>query len=493
MERAQLSIVAQGRARPELTAARERAHLSLEEVGEHVGVSKSTVYRWEKKGDTPQPLHIRKLCELFGTSARELGFDEQYAVDVQTIMARQDEAEEERELIEFRRQNLTSRLMRIVWNWSRSDARYQMLQLLIMVELEDNSMNDISRRDALRFLALVPADMLGLSQFQAVFKKEFSYEDILKHCAAAITACWYLRKGKELAFADRATSKCIPTLKAMTQTAPTVQRKAAADLLAQCLLLKSVLSWNIAATNDAITYAQQAEAYSTIAGSRLLQITALRTQAAAFCYANQWRQALLAAEQARSLLEEGDKRDKQKQKSASSQPVEEPIPHIVHSYVYAGLATYQAYDGHKEDALLSLKKAHISFFAQSDTEVVPLWIDHSIGNLLNNDGSTHMHLGLYKEALDSLGQIDTQYAQDATIPMSCRVASIFDQVTAEVSRDDRPRDLQWCTNLWVRGVQGARELKSQKRIDEAVQAYAVMRAAWPGEKQVKDLREYLVR
>ena len=52
MERAQLST-AQGKERPQLIAARERMHLSLEEVGERVGVSKTTVYRWEKKGDIP--------------------------------------------------------------------------------------------------------------------------------------------------------------------------------------------------------------------------------------------------------------------------------------------------------------------------------------------------------------------------------------------------------------------------------------------------------
>jgi hypothetical protein len=425
-------------------------------------------------------------------TARELGFEEQHAVDVQTIAAAQEEAEEERELIAFRQQNLVSRLMRIIWNWSPGDARYQKLQLLILLELEDNSVqDDITRRDALRFLALVPADMLGLSQFHAVFKKGVSHEDILKHCAAGIVACWQLRKGKELAFADLAVSKYIPTLKAMTQTAPTAQKKAAANLLAQCLLLKSVLSWNGAAANMAITCAQQAETYGVMAGSRLLQVTALRTQAAALYYANQWGQALQAAEDAKSLIEERDKQDKQKQPSVSSQPAEEPIPQLIHSYVYAGLATYQAYHGDKE-ALHSLKKAHTTFFAQSDDEVAPIWIDHSIGNLLNNDGSVHVHLGLYKGAIDSLGQIDTQYAQDSTIPMSCRITSAFDQMIAEVSRDDQPRDMEWCIDRWTQGIKEAKAVQSQKCINQAIQAYTAMCIAWPAEKRVKNLREYIL-
>src|SRR5581483_6120203 len=193
MERAQLSA-AQGKARPQLSAARERMHLSLEEVGKHLGVNKSTVYRWEKKGDIPQPLHCRKLCELYGISARELGFDEIYIVDVQTV--NETEHEEEECISVFRRQHLISRLMSIVWHYPLNDARYQKLQSQVTLELEDNSMNDeISRRDALRFLALVPVDLFGLSQSGPVFKKGVSYEDILKHCAAGIVACWYLRKG----------------------------------------------------------------------------------------------------------------------------------------------------------------------------------------------------------------------------------------------------------------------------------------------------------
>jgi len=484
MERAQLST-AQGKERLQLMAARERMHLSLEEVGEHLGVSKTTVYRWEKKGDIPQPYHLRELCKLYSMPARELGFDERYAVDVQTVNGREHgEAEEECVLTTFHQHNLISRLMRIVWNWPSGDARYQMLQVLILLELKDNDMNDdISRRDALRFLALVPADMLGLSQFGAVFKG--SHEDILKYCAAGIAACWHLRKGKELAFADLAVSKYIPTLKAMAQTAPMAQRKAAADLLAQCFLLKGVLSWAVTTPNDSVSYAQQAETYGVIAGSRLLQITALRVKSAALCYADRWEQALQAAERAKFLLE-------QKEESTPSQPAEAPISQMIHSYVYAGLATYQAYHGRKADALLSLKKAHTTFFERPTDEEVPIWCDHQIGNLLVNDGETYMHLGMCKHALGSLQQIDTQYAQDATIPLSTRVNALTSQIMAEVNRDDQPRNMYQCIDLFVRGIEGAKAIQSNLRFNAAVQAYTAMRAAWPGEMQVKDLREHTV-
>jgi transcriptional regulator with XRE-family HTH domain len=488
MERAQLST-AQGKERPQLIAARERMHLSLEEVGERVGVSKTTVYRWEKKGDIPQPYHLRKLCTLFGMTARELGFDERDALDVQTIHSgEQEETEEARLLTAFRQQFLISRLMRIIWNWPPGDARYQKLQLPIIAELEDNNMNDaISRRDALRFLALVPVDMLSLSQFGAVFKKGITYDDILKYCAAGVVACWYLRKGKELVFADETVSKYIPTLKAMAQAAPSAQRKAAAEILAQCLLLKSPLSRLLHASNDAISYAQQAEIYAEQAGSLLLRVLALRTQAISYNKLNHWILALQATEKAKILLEERDKRDQQKHSSASSQPAEEPLPQLVYSYVYAGLATYQARNGQKEDALLSLRKAHTTFFSPAADEQAPILIDHNQTNVVYMDGMTHYHLGLYKEALDSLAQTGYHMHSEEN-----RVEVLIDEVMTEVSRNDQPRDMQWCIDRWTQGMQGAKALQSQQRINEAIQAYTAMCAAWPGEKRLKDLREYIV-
>jgi hypothetical protein len=165
---------------------------------------------------------------------------------------------------------------------------------------------------------------------------------------------------------------------------------------------------------------------------------------------------------------------------------------MVGSYVYAGLATYQAYHGRKADALLSLKKAHTTFFEQSAGEMVPILIDHHVGNLLVNDGETHMHLGMYSDALDSLKQIDQQYAQDATVSLTSRHNALTNQIMAEVNRDDQPRDMQWCIGRWEQAIEGAKMLQSNQRFNAVVQAYIAMRAAWPAEQRVRDLRELIV-
>jgi hypothetical protein len=114
------------------------------------------------------------------------------------------------------------------------------------------------------------------------------------------------------------------------------------------------------------------------------------------------------------------------------------------------------------------------------------------GNLLINDGETHMHLGMYEESINSLEQIRTQYAEDATVSLTGRINALITQVMAEVSRDDQPRDMQWCIDHWTQGIKDAKSVQSQQHINEAIQTYTAMCAAWPGEKRVKNLREYIL-
>jgi transcriptional regulator with XRE-family HTH domain/tetratricopeptide (TPR) repeat protein len=461
--------------RARLSTARNEKGWSQEYVASRLNVDRVTVQRWEQHRTTPQPYHLQQLCELFGKTALELGLVEEHLVMVQHTTAPEDTTDDAYTI--FRASHFMLRLWHIVCTWSAHIARYHELQELLILELEDNSMTDelMSRRDALRLLASLPVEICSLSALKPVLKHPV--EEILTQCTAGITACWYLRRGKDLTFTSDVIGKYLPTLKEIAKIASTPQRKTAAELLAQCFLLKAVLSWNVTTPTDGIRYGQQAETYSKFAEQPLLQIISLRVQAAALCYANQWEQALHTALQANYLLDTTPK---------------ELIPQVARSYVYAGLATYQAYHGQKQDALTALKKAHSTFFEQPVTEMVPLWIDHSIGNLLLNDGLTHAHLGLYQGAVDSFEQIQMDYANDMTIPLGCRIEASIEQITAEVSRDDQPRDMGKCITLWIQGIEGAKTLRSNKHFGDAVVAFTAMRAAWPGEIRIKELREHIL-
>lgn len=239
--------------------------------------------------------------------------------------------------------------------------------------------------------------------------------------------------------------------------------------------MKSQLAKHVGDSDEqAIHYAIQASTYSEAAEDLSLQIAALRTQANAHDIAEQPEKAVVAAEKAKYLLE-------------TAKTVE--IPPIVGSYVYAGLANYQGQNGQKQDALRTLRKAHASFFAQPSHDS-PIWLGYSQAELLLHDGLTHHYLGLQKEARDSFEQISNL---QGGVKETVRVEALLDQTLAELQREDRPRDMDYCIRSWEAGLAGAFTLKSPQRFDEAKTIYTAMCAVWPSEPRIKSLREQLMQ
>ncbi len=471
MERAQLSIAW-------LENERLDRNWTQEYVADQLGVDPATVRRWESGVHKPRPRQYRQLCKLFGKEelpALDEQEQEQAARGHEQSLPVATLYEVEDDYTHFRAHDLTTRLERLVWMWpiQHSNARYHELSTLLIQELEqkDNTMQEdsISRRDALRRLASLPIEMCGLSLVGPVLIRPM--DEILSQCAAGITACWYLRKGKDLAFASDTVSRYIPTLREIVKTGSLLQRKDAAELLVQSFLLKSTLTFHVNGTNEAVYFAQQAEAYGYTAENIMLQVIALRTQAAAHSYAERWEPALQIAKKAKYLLETAHKA---------------PIPQLVHSYIYAGLATYQAYSGQKQDAFISLKKAHTMFFNRPNDEQASIWIDHNQANLILNDGMTHYYLDMHKEALDSFEQ--TKKIQQDDIG---RVEILVDEVMTEISRDDKPRDMEWSITQWTQAIQGAKTLRSDQWFKESTTAYKAMRAVWPREQRIKELRDHI--
>ena len=474
MERAQL-----------LKAARLQKHLTREQAAERLGVDPSTVKRWENGTSTPQPINLHSITEVYGITPQQLGLSEfpqskETPVATQNAMDFEDEDEEDAITV-FRKQDITSRLTHLVWNWLLAchHARYQELQTLIALELEGYSRmhpDNINRRNALRRLALLAIDLCALSVYQPVIKRPI--EEILTYCASGIVACWYLRKGKELAFVNDAVSKYIPTLQELVKSAPEPQRKAAADLLAQSLLLKATcveqLYGNYAAS---LQYRKQAETYSEQAGNPALSVATMRAQAVSHDYAHNWEQAMHTTIKAKNVME-------------SAETKETPSL-MLQSYVYAGLANYQVHTGtmYKQDALTLIERAEEAFrAAQENKETAPIWIGYDEGNLLLHSGHAYHHLGMSQKAIDSFARIGDLKDSHETY----RVEAIIDQAMAEVNREDRLPDMAFCIDRWTQGIQGAIAMHSKEKFTLAVHAYATMRAVWRGEQRIKDLRDLIV-
>src|SRR5713226_3282099 len=61
--------------RANLTEARLKKCWSQEEAAEAIGIDHNTLYRWEAGKATPRRYNLRKLCEVYGMTAAELGFE----------------------------------------------------------------------------------------------------------------------------------------------------------------------------------------------------------------------------------------------------------------------------------------------------------------------------------------------------------------------------------------------------------------------------------
>jgi hypothetical protein len=391
--------------------------------------------------------------------------------------------EQEDACTQFLASDLTMRLDRVMRAWflRKDSARYHELQKLLIEELErkDNTMQEhpMSRRDVLRRLASAPVELYSLKLTAPMLI--YAPDEFLPRCAAGITACYYLRKGKDLAFVSDTVSRYILTLEDLVTNGKGTQRKDAAELLAQCLLLKGLcVNHTHADPLAALAYAKQAESYAKLAGHPMLTIVIVRQQATFSDYAEDWEQALSTAERAKNIMEAANQG-----KTAEDAPVSSRVQ----SFVHAGLADFQAHGGRVQEALKSLRLAEETFEASKDEPLPPVWVTYDEASLYQREGLTYSRLDNQTAAITSFARIDGL----ADAPEVLRTDSFTAQVMAELNRSDKPRDMEFCLENWQKSLLGAIATQSRQQFKEAKVAYVAIRAAWPSEQRIKKLSEQI--
>ena len=463
--------------RSRLIAARGHKNWTLEVAAEHLEVAVGTLSRWEHGTAMPYAFNIEKLCAVYGMSATDLGL-EQPASEQEANPAFSASMEPQLPALQ---EDLTLRLFALVIRSRRTTSReLQRLQAKVVLTVEEcDSMNtnnqnyQITRREALQRLALLPLMTLGISPSSVVTHHPF--EDILAQCAAGVTACRYLAKGQhgELALAWSTLSAYLPSLKAIAKDSAQ-HRKEATNLVAQCYLLKHVLGLHIESPNVAIAkgYAKRALTYSKECDDLFLQLTALKYLTWAYNSDKQYQSALQTIEQAMSLIEQS----------------RNVLPPRVCSGIYSTLAVIQAKNG--VSAVSSLRLAQESFFASSvDDPALTLDVDLGYAQLMRNDGLAYYYTGQYQEALHAFAQVIDPNDLSPKVPMAVRtrVEILTNQTMAALKSPTRDREQT--IKCWTASMQGAITLQSQQRFDEACLAYEVMAGVWPGDKRITEMRE----
>jgi transcriptional regulator with XRE-family HTH domain len=460
--------------RTKLAAARAKKHWTLEQAAEQIGVDINTLYRWEKGRAKPRAYNIQKMCEVYEARASDLDLEDNETVtDVNTS---QSNAEEEKENTQgFVGTDLTMRLLGLAFQAHPSFQHLQDKMTLIIEEYDAMQIDDdanISRRDALRRLATFPLITLNLNASHPVVQKH--PEEILTQCAASLAACWELSKGKDeadLALAFNSASAYLPTLKTIVQNSPQ-HRQAAASLVGQCALLRTVMGWHLEGLKEAARYAQEAIKYSHEAKDVPLLLSTLDYLSWVYYYdTKQGKQALQTIESAIPLINQRDI----------------VLPPRLLGGVFSTLALMQARNG--QDGMTSLRRAAEAFFAPDIEEHRFVYMDYTTSDLVLNDGMVHYHQQEHDQALVSLAQLidPTTLVLKMPLPERSRVEGL--NVMALASLKSPQKDMERTLHFWTAGIQGAKALQSEQRFSEALLAYEIMEGIWSSERRIKNLRE----
>jgi transcriptional regulator with XRE-family HTH domain/tetratricopeptide (TPR) repeat protein len=457
----------EGKPREKLRMARAEKGWSLEQVGEAVGVGWNTVSLWELGKATPHARNVYRLCKLYGRTAEELDLAApRPALPVMTarkeVFARQ--------LSGVVRDDLTMRLLALGFV-ALPLAQLQAEMKRILEEDESMNHDPISRRAALRRLATA----LGMTYLNPQSPLPFELNsDLLRQTAACLAACWELSRSKErgdIRTAFGSANTYAQMLKALIKEASSnQQRQESASLIAQCEILLTILSWHFVNLETAARHAKEAVAYSELSGDIPLHLDALKQQAWMHYYSQRSAQALKSIGQATLVLKEHKNN----------------LPQYTHSDIYSSLALMQASNGQDASAELRYAEKMLS------SDDAPIYVDAPISGFIHKVGVTLYEQGDYGQAMTLLEQlidIDRLTAKQP-MPERSRVEVINNMALISLKQAKKDRDLS--LRLWTEGINGARALHSEQRYREALLAYEIMQSLWPGEDDIRALRELVV-
>jgi tetratricopeptide (TPR) repeat protein len=300
-------------------------------------------------------------------------------------------------------------------------------------------------------------------------------EQFLPQCAASITACWHLSAASQLETIPPILDSYLPTLLSIITHAPRY-REVAADLVAQCYLLKTILAWHLEGLSQAEACCLQALNYSVMANNPNLQMLALNRHTDISYYDSNFSLALTKSEAALAILQKADQG--------------RVLPFMA-GEVYMSLATFQAYHRLQREAEQSLEEAQKVFTAQSSHEPIPIYAD--CGELLISfrGGLTHYYLGQddsehAKQAWSALEQVG-QLQPSTTIPERFRLEGVNGRALAAIQLNE----MEEVIACFEAATQGARDLGSKQRSTEVGYVYSQTLKQWPSERRIVTLEPSL--
>ena len=431
-------------------------------------IPEPTLRHWEDGTAFPGLQSRELLCRIFGKSAKELGLDKDDRMGVGTTVVTSNQEEDPMSEIVRRAMfsHLGSFFSGLVDRWPKTDYRYEELQGEISRAIHQQN-TVVDRRaaitSAIKGVALVPMQLTaGIALVTPDMSRKTDTDTLLKHLAAGIAACWYLRRGKELGFTSALVSEYIKILTPFSYVRSEAHRKASTGLLAQSFMLKSHLTNSMEDNRQAIADAEQAIEHGLLSGNTDLQAEIYREMALLYWTQGTtgYTQALPHAEKAHALTTK-------------------TTPKFIRSFTASALSLCQAANGQDPNAILA--EALDLFDPSHPMPSMP----YSESILTFVAAAVKQHGGHWSESVKL-------YEKNLRLPDISALGAIQGRINyakTEVSRDDRDRDMGLCVKLLSEAIPAAVELGSRRYIAEARECHTLLRVAWPREQAVKQLSE----
>jgi tetratricopeptide (TPR) repeat protein/DNA-binding XRE family transcriptional regulator len=467
----------------QLIAARERKHLSQVEAARRINVGLATYQRWELGQRKPQPQHMRRLYEVLGIPQEQ---QEQPSVQSQIMCMRSPI----RSLSPpgFKGTNpqmsvivtMTSHL----WSFAfmdhptgsdkRASLRRAIEEFDVMYARHKNY--HTIRREALCSLASLPLITLGLDTPGQVVS-EAQYDQAIAQCTASLEACWELRKSDDIGdrfLAARCATMYIPSLMAIAHRV-SHRRSEALDLAARYTLVRAFVARHCTNLAEAIQEGRQAVELSKEAEDVSLQMYAYESLAWSYLFAKNYPLALTTMREAETLLLQ-----------ATSLLKTRPFHLQIQSRVYSSLAIMQARNGQ------SPEKALGKVIETDPGNISVSFLDFKRSILFLEVGAAYCYQGNQAKAMEWFEKrIDSETLKPRITQSELGRVETLNLMTLTSLRG-KHRDMEQTLYWWMNSVQGAIALHSEQRFAEVLANYEFMEIAWPGERRVTDMREYVV-
>jgi tetratricopeptide (TPR) repeat protein len=325
-------------------------------------------------------------------------------------------------------------------------------------------------------LATLPLITLGLDTPGQIVSTA-QYDQTIAQCAASLEACWELRKSDDTGdrfLAARCATMYIPSLTVIAHHA-SQHRSEALDLATRYTLVKAFIARHCTNLTEAVQEGRQALMLSKETGDVSLQMYAYESLAWSYLFAKNYPLALITMREAEALLLQ-----------AASLLRARPFYLQIQGRTYSSLAVMQARNGQSPERALG------KVTENDPGNISTSFLDFKRSIMFLLVGAAYCYQGNQVKAMEWFEKrIDSETLEPGIAQSELGRVETLNLMTLNSLRG-KHRDMEQTLYWWMHGVQGALSLHSEQRFAEALANYEFMEIAWPGERRIADMREYVV-